>query len=96
MYCNEDVLIFVDIPNKYNCSSSLNNNSIYLSSLENMNYELPTELVIFKDIKNKGYTAKILLVVPNFINVVNYINGDVIYTLDTYGNKLYSHVIISN
>jgi hypothetical protein len=96
MYCNDpNVLIFIDIPNKYDFNN-INKNTIYETSLEGLNYELPTELAIFKDLKQKNYMAKILIVVPNFINVINYINGDIIYYLDTYGNKLYSHVIMTN
>lgn len=73
-YLNENVFMFIDLPNKYDIT----------------NYE------IFKDIKNKNYICKMYIIVPKFNNIIMYINGDILYELETFGNKLYNHVIISN
>jgi hypothetical protein len=73
-YINENVFIFVDLPNKYNI----------------------TEIETFKDIKNKNYICKMFIIIPKRYDYINYINGDVLYELETYGTKLYKHVIISN
>lgn len=73
-YINEDCLIFIDLPQKYDF----------------------TNIEMFKDIKNKNYIAKLIFVIPKYSNIINYINGNIIYELDTYGSKLFSHLIISN
>ena len=73
-YINEDCLIFIDLPQKYDF----------------------TNIEMFKDIKNKNYIAKLIFVIPKYSNIINYINGNILYELETYGSKIFSHLIISN
>lgn len=73
-YINEDCLIFIDLPQKYDF----------------------TNIEMFKDIKNKNYIAKLIFVIPKYSNIINYINGNIIYELETYGSKLFSHLLITN